>query len=97
MVLFNVFMRVPLHVARASAGDNANEANAFLDHTAREKATAAVVVRRLLTDAVQVTGGLRFAREVEHCGCLGLHLERQVIGAYASAKLAVIGRERRLV
>ena len=97
VVLLDVVVRVPLHVARAAAGDQADEAHALLDQPPRQQAAPAVVVGRLLADAVQVERLLRLAGEVEDLGRLGLHLERQIVGVDARGEFVVVRRHVGLV
>ena len=48
-----------------------------------------MIVRRLDTDAVEVQGLLRLTRDVQNFGGLSLHLEGEIVGLNARAKLAV--------
>ena len=98
VVLLDVVVGVPLQVARAAAGDDADEAHAFLHQAAREQTAAAVIVGRRLADAVQcssVFGGS--SDEVEDGGRLGLHLEREIVGVDSGLQFVVAGSRCRLI
>ena len=69
--------------------DHADEAHALLDQPPRQQAAPAVVVGRLLADAVQLERLRRFLGEVEHRRRFGLHLEGQVVGVDARRELLV--------
>ncbi len=69
---------VPLVAVRAL-----DEAHAGFGEAAREQALPAEVVGGVGSDAVEIEGRLRFAREVHHAGCLELHAEGELEGCKA--------------
>ena len=81
VVLFDVVVGVPLHVAGTAAGNRADEPHALFDQPPGQQAAPAVVVRRFLADAVQIERLLRLVRQVEDLRRFGLHLERQIVGS----------------
>jgi hypothetical protein len=94
MIFFDVVVCVPLLVAGAAARDDYGEPHATLDQSSGHETAAAVVVGRLAADAVQIERGLRFPAEVKNLRCLGLHLERQIVGRDASGLLRVSAGQR---
>ena len=97
MVLFDVAVRVPLHVARTAVGDDADEPHAVFDELAGEQAAATVVVRRFRVDPIEVSRFLRLAREVQNLLGLDLHAEGHVVGIDPRVEFFIVGGERGLV
>src|SRR3954452_16285643 len=51
MVLLDILVSIPLHVAGTAARHHANKTDALLHHAARQQATTTVIVGRLLANS----------------------------------------------
>ena len=97
MIFFDVVVRVPLQVARASARNHTNKSHSILDQSSREQTAPPVVVSRFRSDAVKIERLLGFARKVENLGRFGLHFEGQIIRIDARAEFVVARLQAGLV
>ena len=84
-------MSVPSILKMPSTGVQLNEANTALDQSTGDQAVATIFIGRLHADAVLVSGGFAFFRQIHCLGRLGLHAVGEFVHLDACGEFSPAG------